>query len=237
VKINTLFLLLFLFTFSRKEEIIFLRAGATGRHRDERATMNNCDRYRQIIRKHGGRCTQQQLIQSMRVDHPNINPTGYNVSDHVEGSKTHQTGKSNCVSWPKGGCMRRVNGFFELRETGATLNRGRDFAVPAPITETPEMKTLREQIAALEAKAKKEAEAKAVRMAAERIPPVQPDARVPMTTLCVQIKGTPTAVRMKAEHVDENRENGELLAKDSRGQIIGRFKPGEIVGWWMERDE
>ena len=55
-----------------------------------------------------------------------------------------------------------------------------------------------------------------------------------MTTLCVQIKGIPTAVRVKTEHVDENKEYGELLAKDARGQVIGKFKIGEIVGWWTE---
>jgi hypothetical protein len=55
-----------------------------------------------------------------------------------------------------------------------------------------------------------------------------------MAILCVQIKGIETAVRVKAEQVDENRENGELLAKDARGQVIGKFKIGEIVGWWTE---
>ena len=55
-----------------------------------------------------------------------------------------------------------------------------------------------------------------------------------MTNLCVQIKGIPIAVRLKAEEVDDNRENGELLAKDARGKVIGKFKLGEIVGWWVE---
>ena len=55
-----------------------------------------------------------------------------------------------------------------------------------------------------------------------------------MKTLCVQIKGNETAVRVKAAQADENRENGELLAKDERGQVIGKFKIGEIVGWWTE---
>jgi hypothetical protein len=55
-----------------------------------------------------------------------------------------------------------------------------------------------------------------------------------MTTLCVQIRGNETAVRIKAEQVDENRENGELLAKDAHGKLIGKFKIGEIVGWWTE---
>ena len=55
-----------------------------------------------------------------------------------------------------------------------------------------------------------------------------------MTTLCVQIKGIETAVRVKAAQAEENRENGELLAKNERGQVIGRFKIGEIVGWWTE---
>lgn len=57
---------------------------------------------------------------------------------------------------------------------------------------------------------------------------------VSMTILCVQIKGNETAVRVKTEHVDENKENGELLAKDSHGHVIGKFKIGEIVGWWTE---
>jgi len=55
-----------------------------------------------------------------------------------------------------------------------------------------------------------------------------------MTTVCVQIKGIENAVRVKAAHAEENKENGELLAKDERGQVIGKFKMGEIVGWWTE---
>ena len=56
----------------------------------------------------------------------------------------------------------------------------------------------------------------------------------PMTTLCVQIKGNEAAVRIKAAQAEENRENGELLAKGAQGQVIGKFKIGELVGWWIE---
>ena len=52
-------------------------------------------------------------------------------------------------------------------------------------------------------------------------------------TLCVQIRGSETTIRILADSAQEDAPSGELLAKRA-GQIIGHFKLTDIVGWWLE---
>jgi hypothetical protein len=53
-----------------------------------------------------------------------------------------------------------------------------------------------------------------------------------MEFLCVQLRGVPNAIQVPAHSAEQNDDVGELLAKDSNGKIIGRFKMSEILGWW-----
>jgi hypothetical protein len=57
---------------------------------------------------------------------------------------------------------------------------------------------------------------------------------VAMTHLCVQLKGNPQTIRVKAAAVQENLDDNELVAKDAAGKIIGKFFLHEVTGWWTE---
>ncbi len=55
-----------------------------------------------------------------------------------------------------------------------------------------------------------------------------------MATICVKLKGVPRIIRVQAETMEDHPMGLELLAKDSQGKVVAKFRRNEITGWWPE---
>jgi hypothetical protein len=50
----------------------------------------------------------------------------------------------------------------------------------------------------------------------------------------VQLHNNPNTLKLKAEKVEEDGMKSRLLAKDAKGEIIGKFDMNSVAGWWTE---
>ena len=59
---------------------------------------------------------------------------------------------------------------------------------------------------------------------------------VNMEFLYVQMVNVPQAARVKAAKVEEDDQNAILLAKDEKGQTVGKFPQRNVLAWWTSED-
>jgi hypothetical protein len=49
---------------------------------------------------------------------------------------------------------------------------------------------------------------------------------------CVKLKGLASVVKLQAEAHEEKKS--ELLARNNKGIVIGKFRRSAVDGWWYE---
>jgi hypothetical protein len=56
---------------------------------------------------------------------------------------------------------------------------------------------------------------------------------VAMAWISIQLKTSKETLRIAITKVEDNDETNELVLKDDKGNITGKFNKNEVAGWWM----